>query len=269
MAIKPEQPQTISGVLDTVFQLYKASIAKVWPATLLLAAASVVPYVYLWIRLGSDRQAALGRLDGLVFSPGYWGMTLVAMLVSSWGVGALYALQDAIARDEQMSMSEAFGLGANRMLLVFLSFILFGIALVLGMIALVIPGLILMVSLMLGSVLVVLERKNPIDALVGSHRLVWGHWWRTALILTVAFVIVIVLYVAVAFVAGVLVPMPDVADPVDIVLYTQLISVAVTAVIQILLSPFYCALLLAIYYDLKVRKEGGDLAARVGALNTA
>jgi hypothetical protein len=40
-------------------------------------------------------------------------------------------------------------------------------------------------------------------------------------------------------------------------------------VIQIVLSPFYCALILAIYYDLKVRKEGGDLAARVGALNTA
>ena len=33
--------------------------------------------------------------------------------------------------------------------------------------------------------------------------------------------------------------------------------------------PFFSAMLIAVYWDLKLRKEGGDLAARVGALNAA
>jgi hypothetical protein len=33
-----------------------------------------------------------------------------------------------------------------------------------------------------------------------------------------------------------------------------------------LISPLYSAVLVAIYYDLKLRKEGADLAGRVSAL---
>ena len=35
MSIQPAQPQTIGGVLDTTFQLYKASIVKMIPLSLL------------------------------------------------------------------------------------------------------------------------------------------------------------------------------------------------------------------------------------------
>ena len=38
---------------------------------------------------------------------------------------------------------------------------------------------------------------------------------------------------------------------------------------SLLLTPFYISLGIAIYWDLKLRKDGGDLAARVGALNPA
>ena len=35
---------------------------------------------------------------------------------------------------------------------------------------------------------------------------------------------------------------------------------------SVLFVPYYVALLLSVYWDLKLRKEGGDLAARVSAL---
>ena len=38
---------------------------------------------------------------------------------------------------------------------------------------------------------------------------------------------------------------------------------------NLLVMPFYVAMLIAVYWDLKLRKEGGDLAARVGALSAA
>ena len=45
----------------------------------------------------------------------------------------------------------------------------------------------------------------------------------------------------------------------------MLIGVLMTFVV----TPFYVALLLAVYWDLKLRKEGGDLASRVAALGAA
>jgi hypothetical protein len=34
-------------------------------------------------------------------------------------------------------------------------------------------------------------------------------------------------------------------------------------------TPFSTAVMIALYWDLKLRKEGGDLAARVNALSAA
>ena len=43
----------------------------------------------------------------------------------------------------------------------------------------------------------------------------------------------------------------------------------IVGLMSLLLTPFYISLGIAIYWDLKLRKDGGDLAARVGALNPA
>ena len=53
----------------------------------------------------------------------------------------------------------------------------------------------------------------------------------------------------------------------------MLIATIIGGVVGILgtlvVTPFYAAMIMALYWDLKLRKEGGDLAARVGALGTA
>jgi len=46
-------------------------------------------------------------------------------------------------------------------------------------------------------------------------------------------------------------------------------GVMIDVLTSVLMAPFYIGLFLAIYWDLKLRKEGGDLAARVGSLNPA
>ena len=58
--------------------------------------------------------------------------------------------------------------------------ILYGLAIVVGLILLVIPGIILSISLCLAFYLVALENKGAVDSLKSSHALVKGYWWRTA-----------------------------------------------------------------------------------------
>jgi ABC-type Fe3+ transport system permease subunit len=115
------------------------------------------------------------------------------------------------------------------------------------------------------------EGKGPVDALTESHRLVWGNWWRTAAILTVGVIIIMVIYLIAGVIIGVLAPiMVFGGGGTENALLISLISSLLIGVLtSLLVTPFYIGLAISIYWDLKLRKDGGDLAARVGALNPA
>ncbi|HEY5809522.1 MAG TPA: hypothetical protein VIT67_16220 [Povalibacter sp.] len=265
MAIQPAQPQTIGGVLDTTFQLYKASIGEVWILCLIGAIGGMLPSIYLVTQgIAADPLAAMG----LMSSPGYWLTNLAAMVLSLWSMGALYLKMNAIGTDGEMGLGEALQSSLRWVPLLFLMMILFIVAIVIGSILLIIPGVILMVSLMLCFNLMMLEAKGPVAALTGSHNLVWGDWWRTFAILSVGFIIVLVIYLAVGMVLGVAIPLIGLGSD-NPLMFSMISTVLVGTLASLVLTPFYVGMLIAVYWDLKLRKQGGDLAARVGALGTA
>jgi uncharacterized membrane protein len=139
-----------------------------------------------------------------------------------------------------------------------LATILYVLAVTVGMVLLIIPGLILMLSLIFYSYAIVLDGEGPIASLKTSHRLVWGNWWRTAVVLTVAVLIVYVLMI------GATLPLTFLligSEPTTMLSLIELIMNLVYA----LLTPLILAMFIVIYQDLKVRKGGLDLAARIEA----
>jgi hypothetical protein len=148
--------------------------------------------------------------------------------------------------------------------------LLFGIAVTIGLVLLLVPGFILMVSLGLCYNTALFENRGPVEALSESHRLVWGNWWRTAAILTVGFIIIFVMYMVAGLITGVLTPILVLGGGSENVLLLSTISGWLIGLfINVLVMPFYIALPISVYWDVKLRKDGGDLAARVGALNPA
>jgi hypothetical protein len=267
MASQPTRPQSIGGVLDTTFQLYKSSLISVIPLCLLLVATSLAPSIYVFVQGGASADPfamGIGALSAFS-SPMYWVIYVISIAGSLWALGALYLKIAAIGSDEDMSIGVALGNTISRVPFLLLTTILFFIAFLIGCILLIVPGLILLVSLMLSFNLVLFEGKGPVAALIDSHKLVWGNWWRTAAILTVGFIIVIVIYMLAIFLIGATVPFAS--D--DAMLFGLISGLVVGVLMNVLVTPFYVALVIAIYWDLKLRKEGGDLAARVGALNPA
>jgi len=272
MAIRPERPQTIGGVLDTTFSLYKSSIGSVWPLCLLLALVGMIPALYLYNSVGAvlpnsnDPFAILAVFN----RPGYLLSNLLTMILSAWCYGALFLKIHAIGIDAPlgrgMALQSALGRLASLVIVAILAFLAIGI----GLVLLVVPGLILTISLLVSWPLVLFEQAGPVTALTGSHRLVWGNWWRTTAILSVGFLIVLVLYTAVGILAGMLVPLVGFGSGSgggDIVLFGTVLGLVVGVSSNVILAPFFSALVIAVYWDLKLRKHGGDLAARVGALN--
>ena len=109
--------------------------------------------------------------------------------------------------------------------------------------------------------ILLVEDAGPAASLMRSWRLTAGNFWRLSLIYTVALIILIALYLVVASVAGFLAGVLGRGDVAMVTAFAEVIGIVLGA----LATPFYVALLLAVLADLKVRKEGADLAQRISA----
>jgi hypothetical protein len=95
-----------------------------------------------------------------------------------------------------------------------------------------------------------------------------GHWWRVTGITFVAGVVMWVVTGAIGAAIGIAVAVLGFhgATPDLMVRRIQLIG-TVSQVARLLTMPLLTAVWFAIYQDLKLRREGGDLAARAEALS--
>ncbi len=270
MSIQPTQPQSIGGVLDTTFQLYKASVVKMIPLSLLTVIAGSPQSIYMFTQGGAATTDPFAMLN-MMSSGGYIVASLVGAIASMWMVCAAYFKIGAIGNGSDLGVGSALQQALPRLPFVLIMMILFIIALALGFILLIIPCFILMVSLALCFNVLLFEGKGPVDALTESHRLVWGNWWRTAATLTVGFIIIFVIYLIAGLIIGVITPLLLIGGggSDDVLLFSLISGLLVGVLMSLLVTPFYISLAITIYWDLKLRKDGGDLAARVGALNAA
>lgn len=271
MSIQPTQPQAVGGVLDTTFQLYKASLVKMIPLSLLLAIAGSPSSIYVFTQGGAGNAADPFAMLAMMRGLNYWLAVGAGMIGTTWMMSAAYLKVASIGTGEEIGLGTAVQNALTRLPGMLLMLILFGIALALGLVLLLIPGMILMVSLALCFNTALFDGKGPVQALSESHRLVWGNWWRTAAILTVGFIVIFVIYMVAALIIGVITPLLVLGGggTENVLLISMISGLLIGVLMSVLVTPFYIAMAISIYWDLKLRKDGGDLAARVGALNAA
>jgi hypothetical protein len=116
-------------------------------------------------------------------------------------------------------------------------------------------------KVVLGTVVLIVEDRRASDSLRRSWNLTTGYWWRVATILTVLIIVIVALFLFIGIIAGVLAASMGSNGGIP-----GLLIQVITLLGNTLITPLYSAVLVAIYYDLKLRKEGADLAGRVNAL---
>ena len=198
-------------------------------------------------------------------SPKVVAAYLLLLLLSLALYGALMALQSAVARgDATFTVGRAVAAGIRRLPNVLLAAVVFGLALVVGTAALIIPGIWLWGRLQLWFPAMFADGAGGLEALGSSWHLSKGNWWRGATIITVG-IIMIVVFAFVFSLAGGIVAVLMRGDMLDRQVTLQLFTLLANTITY----PFISALLLSMHRDFKLRREGTDLAARVGALRSA
>ncbi len=254
---KPTEPLSIGGVLDDGFRLLKACFVKALILGAIVSFLTNVPSAVLQMSAADGDVGAMGAVAGI--------LVVVCLFVAVVFYGALIALVSGIADGRDTSIGEACGVGMSRYWAVLGCLILYSLIVLLGYVALIIPGIILTVSLLFSNYLVVTDSLGPIDAIKKSHNLVWGDWWRTSVILTILLFIFMAIYMLVGIVSGMgafFSSSTDATGP----MFT-FINLVVVPLMSAVITPVTYAFGVAIFNDLKLRKEGGDLDARIEALN--
>ncbi len=135
----------------------------------------------------------------------------------------------------------------------------------LGTLGCLIPGIWLGVAYALAIPALLIEETKGFGALTRSFRLVRGRWWPTfGVLLLGQLMVTIVQSMLTLPVLGLVLAGGDDASPVVFVVGSTITGTIST----ILTTPFLVAVLVVVYVDLRVRKEGLDLqlmAQRVGA----
>jgi hypothetical protein len=266
------QPQSIGKILDDGFKFYLRNLLKILPLSFL---AVVTPVVVLIVFLGLDTYLSLGggQLDpattdfGALFASLGIGMVIAMLLAVVFYTAMFYKLAGE-AKDHAIGIGASLGLGAKAAIPLLITGILYSIAVTLGFILLVIPGIIVMVSLVLYMPAFTMDNAGIIGSLKKSHNLVWGNWWRTLVILSVPTIILLVILGGIGILSAALIGFSVSQSEGDFLQYQLMLEVA-QYIINVFLAPLFPALMIILYHDLKLRKEGADLDAKIAGTASA
>lgn len=270
----PTSPQSIGGVLDNGFKLFRESFVQVF---LLAVAISVITAPLNYAAPYFATHGTNVNVAGTMF-----GVGLLIVLAAIVVFNAIVARIDGVARGNSVSLGDALAIGLNRLPAMIGAGIIWlivgsvggavvGIAAVAGGAAtgisvgllILIFALIVIIWFVFGPYAVIVERLGPVQSFAYSRAIVRGYWWRTAALLTIVGIILMVIYVVLGIAASISVfTNPETLSTGQLPWYVHFVIGPVLSGVG---APLGYALLLAIYYDLKLRHEGGDLAARIAA----
>lgn len=263
MYTRPTAPRSIGGVIDDSIKLFSASF-RFWLVPSLIGAMLLAGLsIWMQLRLGFGARQTPAQMLALIGSPMWWVSYGLIMLVSIWMNFAITGAIIRVSRGEAPTLGETFGASLVTLPMAILGSILalFGIGV--GFVLLIVPGIYLAGRWMYWSTSLMDERGSAVDALGRSWALSKGNWWRGIAILTVVVILMVVLSMVLSFVVGMVLAMVH-SDRVVVMLVTQ----GLQGIYNVFMSAAMPAAFAATYFDLQLRREGGDLAARLDRLTT-
>lgn len=283
MYSKPSAPRSIGGVLDDGFRLGRAGFSKTWPLAFAAQVLVALPLVIFKSQYGGGDIGAMQANMVALQSPGYSLVYMALALVSAGFQNAITAQNASVAQGPDRTMGESLSIGFRLLprtlllgLLLVVGFLLIGICFIIPGFFVGITGRYLLIALyfvpvffylgrvFLGNVIFVVEDIGAYASLLRSWHLTKDNYWRTAAILTVLLIIFLVVLLVAGLLTSIAATALGAAKSTAALTLMQLIP----AVANTLFTPFISAVLLSIYFDLKIRKEGADLAGRVDSLAT-
>ena len=246
-------PQDLGDIVLQGIHLGRLAYRRLFTLTTVLAFLGLIPtMVQVW-GAHDEQSFDFQTLDAWMrqFTPTYDSIAIAVLMVSLLLQAVMIRRIDAAARGQVGAVQAELQQATKVWLWMILAIVIYAIAVTIGLILLIGPGLILAVSLMFYMFGVVLEGQKPVEALNVSHHRVWGHWWRTLGMLVLVWLPLLVSVSAIASMLGIG------ANGLDAPLRGR--DIFAEAVLEMvclaLFGPFIYSIFYVYYHDLKLRQQ--------------
>lgn len=243
MPVLPQQPSSVTEILSASFKLYIDSFTKLIGYSLIVFALNrllstfvtdaIIPVVDKTLNPEEQMTTVLQTLPSIL------GITFIAILFSCVLYSAMIYRIDNMANERDDNFVEVLLLAVKKFPTIIVAGILYTIAITIGSILLIIPGVILTISLSFCGYFILLENMGGYDSLMASHRLVWGDWWRTNWVFFVPTLIFLIVFIIIGFLTA------TSSDTFNII--SDLLAAVIT--------PYVYVIGYLQYHDLKLRKQ--------------
>ena len=243
----------VGELLDAAIRLYRAQ----WKRLMAIVAIVVVPVTFLQGFL--TRTLGSPFADPTTVSTDVDSTFIASLVLSALQTFVIYPfLTAAVARasadvylGHEVTVGPTFRFAARRIHSILWISILSALATGLGLLLLVIPGIIVFVRLVFGSVVLVVEGQKGGKALGRSWRLAKRHFWKLLGTLVLAFVMAGFVQFILAIPGGIAYAAIGTAG-------WPFLAIA-TTLAEVITTPFTTLITVLLYFDLRIRKEGFDL----------
>jgi hypothetical protein len=231
------RPRSAIEIIDVAVEVVRGHFVALFT----LAAAMLVPAVALELVATTQAQREL------------WDVlnTFVGAILDTLASGAIIAYVASHTTGPPLSTAGALRAALERFWQLFAGSIVYGLMVLVGLVLLIVPGILLAARYFAIPAVIMIEGAGVPAAMSRSVKLTDGSTGRTIAIFGTAWVVYLVAMFAVQVAAE--------------GLFSGRTQVLVTGVVQAALHPFLATLTTLLYFDLRVRREGFDVAAMLGS----
>jgi hypothetical protein len=232
------RPRDLGALLSDSLRVYRDHFG----AFITLSAAVVVPVQLVVSGIGLEELTSPWKENpgaAELAVPTAVSFFVTAPLITATSIHALHS----VAAGQRPKAGQALQAGLDAFTPVFMAILLVAMGVALGLLALLLPGLYLVVRWFFVPQAVVIEGRRSVGALARSGELVSGQWWRILGLVLVANLV--------ALIPGTLIlsPLDAAAESAD----RQVISLIGGMVSSSLTAPFVALFSTLVYYDLRAR----------------
>ena len=188
----PPLSASVSDLLDAATTVFRMTLAKCMPVALFAMLLAALPDVY-WMTTGKPMDFFHPPLD-----PKFWALTAVGLLCYQFLAAILMLRQRAMMDGGAPKLSREASVALQRWPMLVITNILGGIAVFVGMLMLIGPGIYLLVCFLLMRPVVLFESADPLQVLVRCVRLVRSAWPNVLAAAVIAGLIFVVCVIAAA-----------------------------------------------------------------------
>ena len=227
------RPRSAIEIIDAAVEVVRGHFGALFT----LAAAVSIPAVTLQLlATRHPRRIELAYLQ-----------TFVGAALDTLASGAVVAYVGTRVFGTPLSIADALRAALRNFGRLFIGSVAYGLMVIVGFVLLVVPGILLAARYFAIPAVIMMENAAVGTALTRSGRLTEHAAGRVIAIFGTAWVVYLVVMFGVALVAE--------------GLFSPQLQVLVSGVAQAVLEPFLATLTTLLYFDLRVRREGFDVAA--------